>query len=231
MLSKFVRFAALGAVITVPIGAYAFIVRPWQKNWGVDPAEAAKALPGDDLVPEAGAVETRGITIDATPAEVWPWLAQMGYGRGGWYSYDQLDMKGHSTMEILPEWQGLKVGDIVPTHPDGGFEVRLLEPERALALYVEFGDGRAVEATGGGGHGVVRGARPPGVRGDARLDDAQGVRRDDGVRAGADRGRPDPSHRPSKVPFPGAGRGRPRRHGSAGLRRLPHDASPAARHS
>src|SRR6185369_12325462 len=81
--------------------------------------------------------ETRGITIDAVVEDVWPWLMQLGYGRGGWYSYDKLDMKGHSATEILPEWQGLQVGDTVPTHPDGGFEVRALEPGRALVLYVD----------------------------------------------------------------------------------------------
>jgi hypothetical protein len=117
---------------------YAFYrVTRWRATWGVDPAEADRALPGDDLVPDAGAVDTRGITIDAPPERVWPWLVQMGYGRGGWYSYDQLDMKGRSADAILPEHQSLAVGDTVPTDPGGGFVVRILEPGRALVLGVD----------------------------------------------------------------------------------------------
>lgn len=136
-MSKFLRLAALGAAITAPIGAYALIVRPWTRRWGVDAADATRELPGDHLVPEPTLVETRAITIDAAPADIWPWLVQMGYGRGGWYSYDQMDMKGHSATEVVPEWQQLAVGDTVPTHPAGGFEAALVDREQALVLYVD----------------------------------------------------------------------------------------------
>ena len=67
-------------------------------------------LPGDDLVAEASAIETRGIEINATPKEVWPWLAQMGYGRAGWYSYDALDMNLPSPSKIdrpSPNWRSV----------------------------------------------------------------------------------------------------------------------------
>lgn len=105
------------------------------RTWGVDAADVAKELPGDELVPEAEAVDTRCLDIAAEPKDVWPWLVQMGYGRGGWYSWDQLDMNMPSADRIVPELQHLAVGDVVPTHPGGGFEVRILEPERALVLY------------------------------------------------------------------------------------------------
>ena len=59
----------------------------------------------------------------------------MGYGRAGWYSYDSIDMAGASSRRIVPEWQALRVGDVVPTHPGGGFEVRAVERGRALVLY------------------------------------------------------------------------------------------------
>ena len=111
--------------------------RQWWKTWGVVPDEATRPLPGDELVPEAQASDTRGITIEASADQIWPWLVQMGYGRGGWYSIDQLDMRGGSADRIVAAWQDLAVGQIMPTHPGGGFEVKRLEPNRALVL---FGD-------------------------------------------------------------------------------------------
>jgi proline iminopeptidase len=107
------------------------------RTWGVDPVEKGRALPGDDLVAEAEAIDTRGIDLAAPPKDVWPWLVQMGYGRAGWYSYDQLDMNHPSADRIMPELQQLAVGDLMPTHPGGGFEVRILEPEQALVLYAD----------------------------------------------------------------------------------------------
>jgi hypothetical protein len=115
--------------------AYVAVIRPRLKEWGVDPGEAQLPVPGDDLVAEPSAVETRGITIEAPPAAVWPWLVQMGYERAGWYSYDAMDQKGRSADAILPEFQQLAVGDIMPTHPGGGFRVEVVEPKRALVLY------------------------------------------------------------------------------------------------
>ena len=123
--------------------------------WSVVPDEADRVLPGDELVPEPVAIETRGITIDAPPSAVWPWLVQMGYGRAGWYSYDQLDQRGASAQEIVPEWQTLAVGDILPTHPGGGFEVAILEPKRALVVRSDTALVRAqAEAAARSGNGI-----------------------------------------------------------------------------
>jgi hypothetical protein len=61
----------------------------------------------------------------------------MGFGRGGWYSIDQLDMRAKSADRIVEEWQDLAVGDVLPTYPGGGFQVRALDPNRSLVL---FGD-------------------------------------------------------------------------------------------
>ena len=94
-------------------------------------------LPGDELVPTPTAIDTRGITIDAPPEAVWPWLVQMGYGRAGWYSYDRLDMRGKSVDTIVPKHQALAVGDLMPMSPEAGFEVKVLEPGRALVLYAD----------------------------------------------------------------------------------------------
>lgn len=111
--------------------------REWRATWGVDPDEADRPLPGDELIPEALSVDTRGITIDAPPEAVWPWLVQMGFGRAGWYSYDQLDMRGRSAEGIVPELQHLAVGEIMPTDSGGGFEVKVLDPGRSLVLFVD----------------------------------------------------------------------------------------------
>ena len=117
---------------------YAFYrVTRWRATWGVTAGEAAMVLPGDDLVPEPTAIDTRAITIDAPPDVVWPWLVQMGYGRGGWYSYDRLDMRGRSADRIVPDWQALAVGDVVQTDPGGGFVVRSVDPHRSLVLGVD----------------------------------------------------------------------------------------------
>lgn len=135
MVRRFLLFAvSLGAALTA---TYLIAVRPLWKHWGVDPAEAERALPGDDLVPEPQAADTRGLTIAAPPSAVWPWLVQMGYGRAGWYSYDAIDMTGKSVSEIHPEWQSLVVGDTLPTDPRGGFAVKVVEPEKALVLFYD----------------------------------------------------------------------------------------------
>ncbi|MEW5991488.1 MAG: SRPBCC family protein [Chloroflexota bacterium] len=127
----------VGSAIAAAGWAGYVAARQWYRTWGIDPVEAERILPGDDLVTDPSACDTRGITIEAPPEAVWPWLVQMGYGRGGWYSYDAIDMKGASSDAILPEHQSLAVGDIVPTDPGGGFIVKVVEPERALVLYID----------------------------------------------------------------------------------------------
>lgn len=132
------RLFMMGAAIASAGAAVGFVkARAEFRAWGTDPLERGRSLPGDDLVPDAEAIDTRGIDIAAAPGEVWPWLVQMGFGRGGWYSYDQLDMNRPSVDRIVPELQNLAVGDVMPTHPGGGFEVRILEPGHALVLYAD----------------------------------------------------------------------------------------------
>ena len=76
-------------------------------------------MPGDDLVEGAQFIATRAITIDASPADVWPWLQQVGFRRGGFYSYDLLDNLGRpSSSVVLAEWQELTVGDVAAPMAD-----------------------------------------------------------------------------------------------------------------
>jgi len=147
------RLFMLGAAAASAGAAIGFVrARTEFRTWGIDATATGKALPGDDLVPEAEAADTRVIEIAAPPKDVWPWLVQMGYGRGGWYSWDQLDMNMPSADRIVPELQTLGIGDLVPTHPGGGFEVRVLEPEHALVLYTDRAlvDAQAKAAPAGG---------------------------------------------------------------------------------
>ena len=68
----------------------------------------AGPYPGAELVPGGTRAATAAVTIDAPPDEVWPWLVQMGWDRGGWCSWDRLDNAGRfSAREVHPEWQDL----------------------------------------------------------------------------------------------------------------------------
>src|SRR5213082_3723487 len=113
------RTAALGALgIGAALVTCPLFFRSWCLTWGARPDEVSRELPGDELPPGAGIVATRAITIDAPPAAIWPWLVQMGSGRGGAYTYDWIEnlfgLGMHSADEILPQFQGLKLGDEIP---------------------------------------------------------------------------------------------------------------------
>jgi proline iminopeptidase len=142
-----IALVAIASAVLAGSAVYFAIVRPKVRNWGFDPAEAELPLPGDGLVPDATAIETRGISIDAPASAVWPWLVQMGFRRAGWYSYDAVDNDGSSSESILPEFQKLAAGEIMPTHPGGGFRVEVVEPEQALVLYIDTDLVKSQQAT------------------------------------------------------------------------------------
>ena len=100
--------------------------------------ERARALPGDERIPQAIDTLTHGVTIRRPPRDVWPWLVQMGAGsRGGWYSYDWLDNgRQPSATRIVPELQHPAIGTIFPALPGvtEGFTLLAIEPERMLML-------------------------------------------------------------------------------------------------
>ena len=118
--------------------------RAWHQHWGATKEEAECPLPGDDVLTHCEGESTRAITINAPPEQIWPWLVQMGYERGGWYSYDQLDNGGYpSATRILPEYQQIRVGDVLPAGEGDapGFRVIALEPNRALVLRMTYAFG------------------------------------------------------------------------------------------
>jgi hypothetical protein len=109
--------------------------------------ERHRLLPADRLVPDPIFTSTHAITIDAAPEQVWPWIAQMGAGRGGWYSWDLIDNGGTpSARRIVPELQTVTAGDIMPAvpHATDAFVVASVDPPRDLVLTV--GDGHGADA-------------------------------------------------------------------------------------
>jgi hypothetical protein len=133
-----VRLLPIALSMLVGMALVFFVkLRQEQQTWGVLPGDANRPLAGDDLITDPGIVDTRSLVIDAPPSAVWPWLAQLGFGRGGWYSYDRMDMSGSSADRILTRFQDLAPGDVVPTHPGGGFLAKVVEPQQALVLYLD----------------------------------------------------------------------------------------------
>jgi len=107
----------------------------------------SRKLPGDELLADAGIVSTRVITIGAPPGAIWPWLVQMGSGRGGVYTYDWIEnllgLDMHSTRRILPQFQDVKAGDefsLGPGRP--AMRVAVLDP--GLTFTLRFADGNWV---------------------------------------------------------------------------------------
>jgi hypothetical protein len=128
--------AALGAVL---FGVYLRFIRPWQLRWGATDEEVARAMPGDDVVKHPTFNATRSVTINAHPEEIFPWLVQIGFKRAGWYSYDWLDNAGiHSAEHILPAFQHLAVGDMIPMTT--AFWVKDFEVNRFLLWWDNKGE-------------------------------------------------------------------------------------------
>jgi hypothetical protein len=118
----------------------------WYSDWSVraDHDERFRDLSGDELIPKPTGSVTHAITIRRSALDVWPWLAQMGSGRAGWYAYDFIDNGGRPSAErILPEFQNVDVGTVFPALPGvkDVFVVTRCEPEHTLVLAWRSTDG------------------------------------------------------------------------------------------
>jgi hypothetical protein len=124
-------------VVGVILFAYVLFLRPWHMRWGATDAELAMSLPGDAYIPPLTVRSTRALTIDAPAEAVWPWIMQLGQGRGGFYSYEWLEnlfaAEMYNAERIEPELQTLQVGDHISFQQNGPFtSVALIEPGYAL---------------------------------------------------------------------------------------------------
>jgi hypothetical protein len=136
---------AIAASAAAVEALYRRFLRRWVLTWGATDDEAARRLPGDELLESPDIVATRAIGIDAPPSVVWPWLVQIGPGRAGAYTYDWIEnlfgLNMHSADRIVPEWQQLEVGEVLRSRADRpGMRVEILQPERVYASRSEAGD-------------------------------------------------------------------------------------------
>ncbi len=130
-------FAVTGAVASIGVTG-AVIARRSYRKWGATDAEAREALPGDAIVTAPVMSYTHAIDIEAAPEDVWPWIAQLGAGRGGWYSYDWLErFVGKSADHVVPELQEPRIGDEIKQwalEVGEPFRVARVEPRGLLLL-------------------------------------------------------------------------------------------------
>jgi hypothetical protein len=125
------------ALVGAGLAVYVRFLRPWHMSWGATEDEARGAVAGDELMPDARIVSTRVVDIHAPASAIWPWLVQMGPGRGGAYTYDwierRLGIDMHNVDRIVPELQDLEVGDEIAM-PGYTMRVERLDRERAMVV-------------------------------------------------------------------------------------------------
>jgi hypothetical protein len=142
--SRGVRLLALLGSLAVILCVFFLFVRPWYVRWGATDEETDRVLPGDEIVANAAGQETRAITINAGVEQVWPWLAQIGQDRGGFYSYEMMVNLVGCQMPVvdrlLDEKRSWKIGDrlwMYPRDRAGGIgyaTLRTVIPGRALGF-------------------------------------------------------------------------------------------------
>ena len=129
----------LAVAVVAALYTIARAFRPYFNCWGATKEEHHLRFPGEEFLADRTIASTHAITIRSQPSEIWPWLLQVGVGRGGFYSYSWLEnlvgCRVRNVDKIIPELQTLKVGDYVILHPKAPpLKVTYLEADRALAM-------------------------------------------------------------------------------------------------
>jgi len=122
------------------VSAYALFIRPWHLRWGATDDEVNRSLLGDSLIREPRLQATHAVTVHAPSEAIWPWLVQMGQGRGGFYSYEGVErllgLRAGNANQIIPNLQELHAADELPLAPNGaGLPVDIVVPYRALVMH------------------------------------------------------------------------------------------------
>jgi hypothetical protein len=137
-------FAAIviGVIVVV-------LLMPSIDRYGATTQEISASLPGDELVPSPNIGYTRAISVNALPGQIYPWIVQIGAGKGGWYSYEWFETnvlrcQNTNADRVHEEWQGLQVGDKVKMCPDENmppaYKVARMDPNQAIVLGHQDGD-------------------------------------------------------------------------------------------
>jgi hypothetical protein len=138
-------------VLALILVIYFGIVFPWMLNWGATKAELTMSLPGDEVIPNPMYRSTRAVTINAPVEDVWPWIAQLGQDRGGFYSYTWIENMMladiHSARAVNPGWLTRREGEPLPLTPPNyplglikskeksvGPRIRRFEPNQVMVL-------------------------------------------------------------------------------------------------
>lgn len=134
-----------GAAVLLAVAAtVAGVAARTRRRLGATDAETRAPLPGDELLAGADVQNDRVCTIQAPPSAVWPWIAQLGQDRAGFYSFETLEnLAGCQIVgadRVHPEWQGVSVGDRFRLHPEIALRVAQVEPERHLVVTSVGGD-------------------------------------------------------------------------------------------
>jgi hypothetical protein len=159
MRSAVHRCAVVVLCFAAALAVYFLAVRPWLRGWGADDALRRATLPGDGLIATGSPRETRAVVIAAPAAAVWPWIAQIGQDRGGFYSFAVLENLAGCELSNLdhldPSLQSWGPGDrlwMYPRTKAGGMgqaPLALHEPGRALVFYTRRPGTRLVDRPDG----------------------------------------------------------------------------------
>ncbi len=138
-------FKLIGVLAGLAIVAVIVIIflTPWMDRWGATNEELTATYPGDELVQNPASFVNHAVTINASSDQIYPWIVQLGADKGGMYSYNWLETyllncRLINANSIHPEWQDLKVGDLVKMCPNEPgpppYMVAQIEPNRAIVM-------------------------------------------------------------------------------------------------